>query len=82
MGNINNDDKKYLTVQEVADRLGMSYKTIYSLAQQGLIRSYKFGRLVRISSDDLEDYIKQSLREPHSGSEGTAGPQPDPGVTA
>jgi excisionase family DNA binding protein len=82
MSEINNNDKKYLTVQEVADRLGMSYKTIYSLAQQGDIRSYKFGRLVRIDSNDVDDYIKKSLREPRPNPKKTPGPQPDPGVTA
>jgi putative molybdopterin biosynthesis protein len=74
--------KKYLTAQEVADRLSISLKTVYSLAQRGLIRSYKFGRLVRFDQADVDDYIKQSLRIPQPSPKTTAGPQPDPGVTA
>jgi excisionase family DNA binding protein len=80
MDAINN--KKYLMAQEVAERLAISFKTVYSLAKQGCLRSYKFGRLVRFDPDDVDDYIKQSLREPQPGPEKIVAPQPDPGVTA
>lgn len=75
-------NKKYLIAQEVADRLSISFKTVYSLAKQGCLRSYKFGRLVRFDQDDVDDYIKKSQRVPQPNPKVTAGPQPDPGVTA
>jgi len=74
--------KKYLTAQEVADRLSISLKAVYSLAQRGLIRSYKFGRLVRFDPDDVDDYIKRSQRVLPSNPKVTVESQPVPGVTA
>lgn len=70
--------------QEVAERLAISFKTVYSLAKQGCLRSYKFGRLVRFDPDDVDDYIKKSLQEPKlkPKAPAPAEPQNDPGVTA
>jgi len=56
--------KRFWTAQQVADRLGISNKMVYDLAQKGVIRSHKFGWLVRFNPDDIDKYIEQSRRVP------------------
>ncbi len=70
MNEVNN--KKYLTVQEVAARLGVKEKTIYSWAHEKRIRPYKFGRLVRFDPDDVDEFIRKSRQEPDNGPKVTA----------
>lgn len=54
--------KKELSTQEVADMLQVSKSTIYGLIKGGEIRSYKVGRKVRFTEDDVKEYIAQSKK--------------------
>ena len=58
------EEKKYLTVHEVAVMLGVKDKTIYYWTKEKRLPSYKFGRLVRIDPDDVARLIEKSRREP------------------
>lgn len=49
----------YLTANEVADMLNIHINTVYRLCKNGDLPSFKFGRNLRISTDDLLDYIKK-----------------------
>ena len=53
-------EKKALSTQEVADLLQVSKSTIYDLIKRGEIRSYKVGRKVRFTEDDVKEYIDRS----------------------
>ena len=54
---------KSLSTQEVADMLHVSKSTIYDLVRRGEIRSYKIGRKVRFTQDDVDGYIARSRHE-------------------
>ena len=46
-----------LTVDAVAQRLGLSPKTIRRAITDKQLPSYRFGRALRVSEDDLGPYI-------------------------
>lgn len=54
---------KSLSTQEVADILHVSKSTIYDLIRRGDIHSYKIGRKVRFTQDDVDAYIARSRHE-------------------
>ena len=54
---------KSLSTQEVADILHVSKSTIYDLIRRGEIHSYKIGRKVRFTQDDIDAYIARSRHE-------------------
>ena len=54
---------KSLSTQEVADILHVSKSTIYDLVRKGEIHSYKIGRKVRFTQDDVDAYIARSRHE-------------------
>ena len=56
-------NKKSLSTQEVADILHVSKSTIYELIRRGEINSYKVGRKVRFTQDDVDIYIARSRHE-------------------
>ena len=54
---------KSLSTPEVADILHVSKSTIYDLIRKGEIHSYKIGRKVRFTQDDVDAYIARSRHE-------------------
>lgn len=52
-----------LSTQEVAELLHVSKSTIYELIKRGEINSYKIGRKVRFTQDDVDAYIARSRHE-------------------
>ena len=54
---------KSLSTQEVANILHVSKSTIYDLIRRGEIHSYKIGRKVRFTQDDVDAYIARSRHE-------------------
>ena len=54
---------KSLSTQEVAEILHVSKSTIYELIRRGEIHSYKVGRRVRFTQDDVDAYIARSRHE-------------------
>ena len=54
---------KSLSTQEVADILHVSKSTVYDLIRRGEIHSYKIGRKVRFTQDDVDAYIARSRHE-------------------
>ena len=61
-GNVMSQNKS-LSTQEVADILHVSKSTIYDLIRKGEIHSYKIGRKVRFTQDDVDAYIARSRHE-------------------
>ena len=56
-------NEKSLSTQEVADILHVSKSTIYELIRRSEINSYKIGRKVRFTRDDVDAYIARSRHE-------------------
>ena len=63
MGGSTVSQNKSLSTQEVADILHVSKSTIYDLIRKGEIHSYKIGRKVRFTQDDVDAYIARSRHE-------------------
>jgi excisionase family DNA binding protein len=53
-----------LTMSEAAERLGTTHRFVRRLVSERRIAYLKMGRHVRISSDDLDEYVRQSRVEP------------------
>jgi putative molybdopterin biosynthesis protein len=53
-------ERSALSTQEVADLLHVSKSTIYDLIRRGEIQSYKVGRKVRFTEEDVNKYIARS----------------------
>ena len=56
------DNTKALTVQDVADILKIAKNTVYELIKRGELNSYKVGRKVRFTLEDVEFYIENSKK--------------------
>ncbi|SDE42757.1 helix-turn-helix transcriptional regulator [Sporomusa acidovorans] len=54
------DNNKALSTEQVADILHVSKSTIYDLIKKGEITSYKVGRKVRFTQEDVDNYIAKS----------------------
>ena len=54
---------KMLTVNEAAEKMSVSTKTVYRLMGSGLLRKVKIGRSTRVSEDDLNGYLEMQLKK-------------------
>lgn len=50
-------DAKFLTIEEVADRLQISKWTVQDHRRRGLLRGSRLGRRVRVSEDEFNAYV-------------------------
>jgi len=66
----------YLSVQEVADRLGVSVFTIRRYIRAGKLRAVKLDGVYRLSHDDLSDFLKSREIGGEPGLPGAAEPTP------
>lgn len=51
--------KDYLSVEEVAEELGVVNDTVRSWLKLGLLRGYKLGRPWRIKRNDLDQFMSE-----------------------
>jgi len=56
-------DKEVLTVKQVAEFLQMDERTIYKLAKQGNIPSFKVSNQWRFLKKDIESWVEQKKSE-------------------
>lgn len=56
----------WLSTAEVAKRLGLTQRTVYRLINDGELVAYKFGRVIRSKSADVEDFVERSRLAPGS----------------
>lgn len=52
-------ERRLLTAAETAKILGLSMDRVYALIREGIIPAVRLGRLVRIDSVALEEWIRQ-----------------------
>ena len=55
-------DTRWYTVNEIADRLKVSVRSVRRWIADGRLREHKFGRAVRIAEQDLIAFEKASQR--------------------
>ncbi len=53
------DDLTLLSVNEVADTLGVSSRTVWSLLACGLLQRVKVGRMTRIRRSEIRAFVEQ-----------------------
>ena len=53
-------DSGYMSLEEVADMLGVTYQLIYRLVRSGELPAVRLGKLYRVSQDDLYSYLERS----------------------
>lgn len=64
----------YLTIEECAEKLRLSPKTIYSWIRKGLLEAVAFGRNYRVAESELERYVKTLPHKvPNNGRMGRKG---------
>ena len=52
-------DKDFLSVEEVARRLGLKEETIRTYIREGSLNAYRFGNVLRIRADDFEQFVQE-----------------------
>ncbi len=55
-----NEDKEFLSLEEVADMMGVTYQLIYRLVRAGDLPAVRLGKLYRVSNKDLRAYLEKS----------------------
>lgn len=51
-----------LTIQETADRLGVSPRTVRRLIAEGEVHTHRIRRAIRISEKDIHDYLRTARK--------------------
>jgi excisionase family DNA binding protein len=59
------DMEKLLSIEEVAEILGLEYKTVYRLIHNGELPAAKVGRVYRIYKADLEAFLERQKQAVH-----------------
>jgi acetyl-CoA synthetase len=52
-------EETYYTLQEIADRLKVNYRTVYRWVRAGKLPAYKFGQDWRVTESDLKEFIEE-----------------------
>lgn len=47
----------WLSTKEAARRVGITPRTLYRLIDEGQIPAYKFGRVIRLKTDEVDGFI-------------------------
>lgn len=58
-----NEERKWLTPQEVARELRVAVRTVHNLIARGELLAIRVGRLYRIAAEDLEVFIERQKQE-------------------
>ncbi len=70
------DEIEWLNTDEAAKRLGITTRTLYRFMDQGRLPSYRFGRVFRLKTTDIEVFIEDCRVEP--GTLSHLYPEPNP----
>lgn len=54
----------WLGTREAAERLGVTLRTLYRFIDEGLVPAYRFGRVIRLKEDEVDDFIEASRIKP------------------
>lgn len=57
-------DGDWLSTKEAAAALGLTPRTLYRLIDEGQLPAYRFGRVIRLKQNEINDFVGQSKIEP------------------
>lgn len=60
------DEIRWMSTGEAARRLGVTVRTLYRLIDEGELPAYKFGRVIRLQENEIEQFIRSSRISPGS----------------
>jgi excisionase family DNA binding protein len=58
------DDIHWLSTAEAASRLGITPRTLYRFIDEGQLPAYRFGRVIRLKANEVDDFIDACRIEP------------------
>lgn len=61
----------FLTVKDVAARLGMHPITVRRYAKQGLLTHYVLGKRIKFKVSDIEEFEREALQDGNDKADGT-----------
>lgn len=64
MAKSNERRSRWLSTGQAAEELGVNLRTVYRFLDEGALTGYKFGRVMRLKSADVEAFIESSKVEP------------------
>ena len=53
-------DRPFLSLEEVAEHLGVTYQLIYRLVRSGELPAVRVGRVYRVRREDLDGYLQRN----------------------
>ncbi len=56
-------------LDEVAEMLGLTKRTLYSYVKDGRLKAVKIGKFWRVSEENLQDFIQKGSKRPKEGKE-------------
>ena len=59
MSDENENNDTMLTIQQVSERLNVSARLVYKLASSGVLKAYRIGGAIRITTAQLAEYLRQ-----------------------
>jgi excisionase family DNA binding protein len=60
------DELEWLSTKEAAAHLGVTLRSLYRYIDEGDLAAYKFGRVIRLKTADVDSYIEACRVEPGS----------------
>lgn len=60
----NFDQIQWLSTQDAAERLGITPRTLYRFIDQGDLPAYRFGRVIRLRTKEVDAFIRASRIKP------------------
>lgn len=54
----------WLSTAEASKRLGIGLRTLYRLIDEGQLPAYKFGRVIRLQEEEVEEFIRRARIKP------------------
>jgi excisionase family DNA binding protein len=58
------DDIHWLSTAEAASRLGITPRTLYRFIDEGQLPAYRFGRVIRLKANEVDQFIEACRIEP------------------
>jgi excisionase family DNA binding protein len=55
---------RWMSTKEASEYLGVNLRTLYRFIDEGDLVAYKFGRVIRMKSDDVDRFIDSARIEP------------------
>ncbi len=53
-------NEQYLTVDDLAKKFSVKRETIYRMCKRGVLKPIRFGKSIRFSATDIEEYVNRS----------------------